>query len=225
MSAQPHRLVLLGAVLGAAISSCSTSPPAVVPTAHLQVTAEPLNDEQPPTTATLSAIQSDHADAITESLMLLGNVDLPSDAKQWKKLIGKCVRTPTHFILGKKTSCRRPAAIRVLGLSARDDCIDRWTYAQSARPIADLDAYLCYAPTHGDPKGGTGIEWQPDTGLMAFMPAPSSLFGRWRYSPPAVDVPVPSVSVPGTVVMCADGTYSDAGRRQGACSHHGGIGG
>lgn len=29
----------------------------------------------------------------------------------------------------------------------------------------------------------------------------------------------------GTLVLCADGTFSNAGERQGACSHHGGIAG
>lgn len=167
-----------------------------------------------PSIASAEEIRIDHNNATVEALALLGNARV--DITATESLINKCVLTPTHFMLGRRTSCNRPAAIRILGLSKQDDCADRWRFAKATPPIADVAVYLCYDPTLGDLDGGRGNEWHSESAIVSFIPVPALLFH------PMPGMPSPG-SESGRSVLCADGSISQSGGKRGACSHHGGV--
>ncbi|HEY6886723.1 MAG TPA: DUF3761 domain-containing protein, partial [Solirubrobacter sp.] len=64
----------------------------------------------------------------------------------------------------------------------------------------------------------------------SFASAPSQVGEPGADSPSGADFCSTHVCIPnydngtGTTVQCADGTYSHSGGKQGACSHHGGVG-
>lgn len=102
-------------------------------------------------------------------------------------------------------------------------------------PQAAVDSYTAGQAAH---YAATRETHAPGTSLPRANPAPRDTPAP-TYTPPAVPAPATAPEddfcdthncIPnypdgnGSTVQCADGTYSQSGGIQGACSHHGGVG-